>query len=132
LDKYNYHLNEYLENDVSAYLQSHYIDGEITPSQSTLTAPFATTLTQWMDIKGISAVECYRRANVSKQTWDNIVKDEAYQPTKTTVLAFAVASTTLKMLFSIAIKASNLVGVTTNCAIINTGCEQKQHTKCHC
>ena len=91
LDKYNYHLNEYLENDVSAYLQSHYIDGEITPSQPTLTAPFATTLTQWMDIKGISAVECYRRANVSKQTWDNIVKDEAYQPTKTTVLAFAVA-----------------------------------------
>jgi hypothetical protein len=48
------------------------------------------------------------------------------------VLAFAVASTTLKMLFSIAIRASNLLGVTTNCAIINTGCEQKQHTKCHC
>ena len=48
------------------------------------------------------------------------------------VLAFAVASTTLKVLFSIAIRASNLLGVTTNCAIINTGCEQKQHTKCHC
>ena len=45
---------------------------------------------------------------------------------------FSVALVTLKVLFSIAIRASNLLGVTTNCAIINTGCEQKQHTKCHC
>lgn len=52
---------------------------------------FSVTLLKLIDKKGLSDVECYKRANVSKQTWYKIMNDANYRPSKNTVLAFAIA-----------------------------------------
>ncbi len=52
---------------------------------------FAVTLLKLIDLKGISDVECYKKANVSKQTWYKIMNDKDYKPSKNTVISFAIA-----------------------------------------
>ncbi|MBQ8429837.1 MAG: O-acetyl-ADP-ribose deacetylase [Clostridia bacterium] len=52
---------------------------------------FAVTLLKLIDVKGITDVECYKRANVSKQTWYKIMNEKSYKPSKNTVIAFAIA-----------------------------------------
>ena len=36
-------------------------------------------------------LDCYKKANVSRQTWHKIISDESYRPSKATVIAFAIA-----------------------------------------
>ena len=52
---------------------------------------FALKLLKLIDAKGISDVECYKKANVSKQTWHKLMTDKSYKPNKKTAIAFAVA-----------------------------------------
>ena len=52
---------------------------------------FALTLMKLIDLKGMSDVECYKKANVSKQTWYKILNDKNYKPSKNTVISFAIA-----------------------------------------
>ncbi|MGN0795976.1 MAG: O-acetyl-ADP-ribose deacetylase [Christensenellales bacterium] len=52
---------------------------------------FAVTLLKLIDLKGMKDVECYKKANVSKQTWYKIMNEKDYKPSKNTVLAFAIA-----------------------------------------
>ena len=52
---------------------------------------FAVTLFKLIDAKKMDEVECYKKANVSKQTWYKILNDESYRPSKNTILAFAIA-----------------------------------------
>lgn len=52
---------------------------------------FAVKLLKLIDAKGMSDVECYKKANVSKQTWYKIMNEKHYKPSKKTVIAFAVA-----------------------------------------
>lgn len=52
---------------------------------------FAVTLLKLIDVKGLSDVECYKKANVSKQTWWKIMNEKDYKPSKNTVIAFAIA-----------------------------------------
>ena len=52
---------------------------------------FAITLLKLIDLKGMTDVECYKRANVSKQTWYKIMNDKKYKPSKNTVIAFAIS-----------------------------------------
>ena len=52
---------------------------------------FAVTLLKLIDAKGISDVECYKKANVSKQTWYKIMNEKNYKPSKNTVISFAIA-----------------------------------------
>ncbi len=52
---------------------------------------FAVTLLKLIDLKGLTDVECYKKANVSKQTWYKILNDGNYTPSKNTVLSFAIA-----------------------------------------
>ncbi len=52
---------------------------------------FCVTLLKLIDIKGMSDVECYKRANVSKQTWYKIMNERDYKPSKITVISFAIA-----------------------------------------
>jgi len=52
---------------------------------------FAVTLMKLIDAKNMNDVECYKKANVSKQTWHKIMNDKNYKPSKTTVLSFAIA-----------------------------------------
>jgi O-acetyl-ADP-ribose deacetylase (regulator of RNase III) len=52
---------------------------------------FAVTLLKLIDLKGMSDVECYKKANVSKQTWYKIMNEKEYRPSKITVISFAIA-----------------------------------------
>ena len=52
---------------------------------------FSVTLLKLIDIKGMSDVECYKKANVSRQTWCKIMNEKNYKPSKNTVIAFAIA-----------------------------------------
>lgn len=52
---------------------------------------FSLTLMRLIDKKGMNDVQCYKKANVSKQTWYKIMNDGNYRPSKNTVLSFAVA-----------------------------------------
>lgn len=52
---------------------------------------FAVTLLKLIDAKGLTDVECYKKANVSKQTWYKIMNEANYKPSKNTILSFAIA-----------------------------------------
>jgi len=52
---------------------------------------FAETLFYYIDQKGISDVECYKRANVDKKTFSKIKCNKDYRPSKITALSFAIA-----------------------------------------
>lgn len=52
---------------------------------------FAVTLLKLIDKKGMTDVQCYKKANVSKKTFWKINNDPSYRPSKPTVLAFAIA-----------------------------------------
>lgn len=52
---------------------------------------FAVTLLKLIDKKGMTDVQCYKKANVSKKTFWKINNDPDYRPSKPTVLAFAIA-----------------------------------------
>ena len=52
---------------------------------------FVVTLLKLIDKKGITDVECYKKANVSKQTWYKIMNNKNYNPSKNTVISFAIA-----------------------------------------
>ena len=52
---------------------------------------FAYKLIELIRAKGMTNVECYKRANVSKQTWHKIETNPEYNPQKNTVISFAIA-----------------------------------------
>lgn len=52
---------------------------------------FAVMLLKLIDRKGMTDVQCYKKANVSKGTFWKINNEPNYKPSKTTVLAFAIA-----------------------------------------
>ena len=52
---------------------------------------FAVMLLKLIDKKGMTDVQCYKKANVSKGTFCKINNDPKYKPSKATVLAFAIA-----------------------------------------
>ncbi len=52
---------------------------------------FADTLFEYIDEKGITDVECYKRANVDKKTFSKIKCNKEYRPSKVTAVSFAIA-----------------------------------------
>lgn len=52
---------------------------------------FAVTLLKLIDKIGLTDVQCYKKANVSKGTFWKINNDPNYKPSKQTVIAFAIA-----------------------------------------
>lgn len=52
---------------------------------------FAETLFDYIDKKGLTDVECYKRANVDKKTFSKIKCKPDYRPSKQTAVAFAIA-----------------------------------------
>lgn len=52
---------------------------------------FSQTLMEMIDQRGMTDSQCYHKANVSRQLFSKIRSNPSYQPSKPTVLAFAVA-----------------------------------------
>ena len=53
---------------------------------------FAHKLFDWIDKKGMSDIECYKRANIDKKTFSKIkCNPDTYRPSKQTAVAFAIA-----------------------------------------
>ena len=53
---------------------------------------FAYKLFDYIDAKGMTDVECYKKANVDKKTFSKIkCNPQTYKPSKQTAVAFAIA-----------------------------------------
>jgi O-acetyl-ADP-ribose deacetylase (regulator of RNase III) len=80
-----------IKNPVKKTVSRRVSESEISNLLRHIDDPFSVTLLKLIDKKGMTDVECYKKANVSKQTWYKIINDASYRPSKTTVFSFAIA-----------------------------------------
>ena len=101
--------DNYVEEHSDFYIENTAVFTECMPMQSAyipefsekkkqsiedfiaLDESFAEKLIKIIDTKGISDVACYKKANVSKQTWHKLMTDKFYRPNKKTAVSFAIA-----------------------------------------
>lgn len=67
------------------------VRGELDRLVSSLDASFSQTVLALIDERGMTDVEAYKRANLSRQLFAKIRKDDGYRPTKQTAVALALA-----------------------------------------
>lgn len=64
---------------------------EIAELLDGLDASFSQTVLSLIDARGLTDVEVYKRANLSRQLFSKIRRDRGYKPTKATAVALAIA-----------------------------------------
>ena len=67
-------------------------EGNLREYVASMDQPFAVKLFDWIDRRGMTDVECYKKANVDKKTFSKIkCNSKTYKPSKQTAVAFAIA-----------------------------------------
>ena len=119
-DKNSYEVSSKLFSDVVSYIDENYVNESEKCFRSTrrrIQAPissceiksreasfeyslesmlknmdksFSETLFEYIDKKGISDVECYKRSNVDKKVFSKIKCNRQYRPSKITAVSFAI------------------------------------------
>ncbi len=64
---------------------------ELTDLLENLDASFSATVLALIDARGLTDSQVYKRANLSRQLFSKLRKDDGYRPTKQTAVALAVA-----------------------------------------
>ena len=111
-DKTSYAISEKLFSDVTSFIDEAYekdeivyrgkefmlceacepcADKELEDMLKEMDKGFAETLFDYIDKKGLTDVECYKRANVDKKTFSKIKCNKNYRPSKITAVSFAIA-----------------------------------------
>ena len=79
--------------DIPAFLKRHNdTDKQFHDYMKELDKSFAYKLFDLIDAKGMTDVECYKKANIDKKTFSKIkCNPDTYRPSKQTAVAFAIA-----------------------------------------
>lgn len=95
-------IENYLYQDINAYLDDNYREHlfvaygvaracSIEDELEEIDESFQEMLFRKIDEKGISDVECYKKANIDRRLFSKIKSDKDYRPSKSTALAFAIS-----------------------------------------
>jgi hypothetical protein len=66
-------------------------DKSLEEYMKSMDKPFAYKLFDWIDERGMTDVECYKKANVDKRIFSKIKSNKNYHPSKQTAVAFAIS-----------------------------------------
>lgn len=76
----------------SCLCECNSIDKSLIDYMNNMDKSFAEKLFYWIDKRGMTDIECYKKANVDKKTFSKIkCNPDTYRPSKQTAVAFAIA-----------------------------------------
>ena len=79
-------------SQIRAYPTGSAGDKSLREYMQSMDKPFAYKLFDWIDERGMTDVECYKKANIDKKTFSKIkCNPKTYKPSKQTAVAFAIA-----------------------------------------